>query len=52
MMTHGAFLWGAALYNNGAYPDKRPAFGESYSRGGVAQKLAGGAGALGRGDAG
>ena len=20
LMTHGAFLWGAALYNNGAYP--------------------------------
>ncbi len=30
MMTHGAMLWGAALYNNGAYPLKNPAFGESY----------------------
>jgi hypothetical protein len=39
MMSHGAFLWGAALYNNGAFPLKRPVFGESYSREGVAQKL-------------
>src|SRR5207249_1116214 len=39
MMSHGAFLWGAALYNNGAFPLKRPAFGESYSRDGIAQKL-------------
>jgi hypothetical protein len=39
MMSHGAFLWGAALYNNGAFPLKRPVFGESYSRDGVAQKL-------------
>ena len=30
MMTHGAMLWGAALYNNGAYPYKDPRFGESY----------------------
>ena len=50
MMTHGAFLWGAALYNNGAFPLKRPVFGESYGLVGagetgqdghsVAQKLA------------
>jgi hypothetical protein len=39
MMTHGAFLWGAALYNNGAFQLKRPVFGESYSRNGIAQKL-------------
>ncbi len=30
MMTHGAMLWGAALYNNGAFPLKTPHFGESY----------------------
>ncbi|SPF53784.1 hypothetical protein SBA4_5860003 [Candidatus Sulfopaludibacter sp. SbA4] len=40
LMTHGAFLWGAALYNNGGFPLKRPVFGESYSREGIAQKLA------------
>ncbi len=34
MMTHGAMLWGAALYNNGAFPLKDPHFGESYSRDG------------------
>jgi hypothetical protein len=48
MMTHGAFLWGAALYNNGAFLWKRPLFGESYGLAGpnpekpeysVAQKL-------------
>ena len=31
MMTHGAMLWGAALYNNGAFPLKDAHFGESYS---------------------
>lgn len=31
MMTHGGVLWGAALYNNGAYPYKDAHFGESYS---------------------
>ena len=31
MMTHGAMLWQAALYNNGAYPYKDARFGESYS---------------------
>jgi hypothetical protein len=31
MMTHGGMLWGAALYNNGAYPYKDTHFGESYS---------------------
>jgi hypothetical protein len=39
MMTHGAMLWGAALYNNGAYPDKNPRFGESYGRDGMPQRL-------------
>ena len=39
LMTHGAFLWGAALYNNGAFPLKRPVFGESYSREGVPRRL-------------
>jgi len=38
-MSHGAFLWGAALYNNGAFPSKRPTFGESYSKDGIAQNL-------------
>jgi len=31
MMTHGCMLWGAALYNNGAVPFKRPRYGELYS---------------------
>ena len=31
MMTHGAMLWGAALYNNGSFPLKDAHFGESYS---------------------
>ena len=39
MMSHGAFLWGAALYNNGGFPLKRPVFGESYGPNGVSQKL-------------
>ena len=26
MMTHGAMLWGAALYNNGGVPFKNAAF--------------------------
>ena len=32
MMATGGILWGAALYNNGAYPIKDTRFGESYSR--------------------
>ena len=36
MMTHGCMLWGAALYNNGAFPLKQARFGESYSMNGVA----------------
>src|SRR5262249_15623279 len=39
MMTHGAMLWGAALYNNGAFPYKNPHFGESYDRDGKPQRL-------------
>ena len=38
-MTHGAFLWGAVLYNNGSYPLKNAAFGEGYDPLGVARKL-------------
>lgn len=39
MMTHGAMLWGAALYNNGSFPLKNPHFGESYDRNGTPQRL-------------
>src|SRR5579872_6652155 len=39
MMTHGAMLWGAALYNNGAVPFKNPHFGESYSVDGKPQRM-------------
>src|SRR5690349_9359292 len=39
MMTHGAMLWGAALYNNGSFHLKDPRFGESYSESGAAQTL-------------
>lgn len=39
MMTHGAMLWGAALYNNGSFPQKNPLFGESYSPDGTPQRL-------------
>jgi len=39
MMTHGAMLWGAALYNNGGLPLKDPRFGESYSETGAPQRL-------------
>lgn len=39
MMTHGCMLWGAALYNNGAVPKKRPRYGESYSMYGTPQRL-------------
>ena len=39
MMTHGAMLWGAALYNNGAFPLKDPHFGESYGADGKPQRL-------------
>ncbi|MBT6487572.1 MAG: hypothetical protein HOL01_01640 [Planctomycetaceae bacterium] len=39
MMTHGCMLWGAALYNNGAVPDKWSRYGESYSMNGAPQRL-------------
>ena len=39
MMTHGAMLWGAALYNNGSVPFKNPRFGESYAPDGSPQRL-------------
>ncbi|MEX0586999.1 MAG: hypothetical protein WD176_10165, partial [Pirellulales bacterium] len=39
MMTHGSMLWGAALYNNGAFPNKWSRFGESYSMNGASQRL-------------
>jgi len=39
MMTHGAMLWQAALYNNGAIPWKNARFGESYSADGVPQRM-------------
>ncbi|HMG34381.1 MAG TPA: hypothetical protein VKM94_10620, partial [Blastocatellia bacterium] len=39
MMTTGAMLWGAALYNNGSYPLKNYRFGESYSADGKPQRL-------------
>jgi hypothetical protein len=39
MMTHGAMLWGAALYNNGSFPLKNARFGESFSSSGVPQGI-------------
>jgi hypothetical protein len=39
MMSHGAMLWGAALYNNGGFPLKDPRFAESYSENGAPQTL-------------
>jgi hypothetical protein len=39
MMTHGAMLWGAALYNNGSFPLKNARFGESYSSSGAPQGI-------------
>jgi hypothetical protein len=39
MMTHGAMLWEAALYNNGGFPDKHARFGESYTMNGAPQRL-------------
>src|SRR5205814_3611849 len=35
MMTHGAMLWGSALYNNGSVPNKWARYGEAYSMHGV-----------------
>jgi hypothetical protein len=39
LMTTGSLLWGAALYNNGAYPLKDSHFGESYSADGTPQAV-------------
>lgn len=39
MMTHGAMLWAAALYNNGSFHLKDPRFGESYNENGSPQTL-------------
>src|SRR6267154_1215731 len=39
MMTTGGMLWGAAVYNNGAYPHKDTRFGESYARDGTPQTV-------------
>ncbi len=39
MMAHGAMLWGAALYNNGSFPIKRPQFGEAYDAYGRAVRV-------------
>ena len=39
MMTHGAMLWGAAVYNNGSFPLKNPHFGESYDIDGKPERL-------------
>lgn len=39
MMTHGAMLYGAALYNNGVLPNKDPIVGESYGHDGSPRML-------------
>ncbi len=39
MMNHGAMLWGAALYNNGAYPGKNYRFGQAYGADGAPLRL-------------
>ena len=39
IMRHGAMLWGAALYNNGAVPHKNPRFGQAYGPEGVPLRL-------------
>jgi hypothetical protein len=39
MMRHGAMLWGAALYNNGAYPAKNYRFGQAYAADGEPLRL-------------
>ncbi|MBA4150073.1 MAG: hypothetical protein H0X66_18330 [Verrucomicrobia bacterium] len=39
MMNHGAMLWGAALYNNGAVPFKDPRYGQAYGKDGAPLKL-------------
>jgi len=39
MMTTGAMLWEAALYNNGGTPYKNARYGESYASDGTPQRL-------------
>ncbi len=39
MMNHGAMLWNAAAYNNGAIDIKNPVVGQAYGADGVALKL-------------
>jgi hypothetical protein len=39
MMNHGATLWGAALYNNGAFPQKNYRFGQAYGADGAPLRL-------------
>ena len=39
IMRHGAMLWGAALYNNGATPQKNPRYGQAYGADGVPLRL-------------
>lgn len=39
MMNHGAMLWGAALYNNGAVPFKNYRYGQAYGLDGAPLKL-------------
>jgi len=39
MMTTGALLWQAALYNNGGTPYKNARYGESYAPDGTPQRL-------------
>ena len=39
MMRHGAMLWGAALYNNGAFPLKNYRYGQAYGPEGEALRL-------------
>ncbi|MGH8094569.1 MAG: hypothetical protein ACREIF_14040 [Chthoniobacterales bacterium] len=39
MMNHGAMLWGAAMYNNGALPYKNYRFGQAYGADGVPLRL-------------
>jgi hypothetical protein len=39
MMNHGAMLWAAALYNNGAAPSKNARYGQAYGANGEALRL-------------
>jgi hypothetical protein len=39
MMNHGAMLWGAALYNNGAVPHKNYRYGQAYGQDGAPLRL-------------